>query len=263
LKACEGWRSRYFIELLAPKQDAVNLEQDLETFARKYRTILAEGHIVSLTDNPMGHLSFQATELIAELGLPVVPDQVLVHLNTCHTREGLDEVLTRARELGIRCLLVVTGDGSPRLPKLTPESLGVATNSVTSVELLGHIQRAYPDGFHCGVAFNPYEPPEHELEKLERKLGAGAQFVITQPLLRPEERVLALRRYGVPVILGAWMSRKLHLLSECVGYPIPEDTPYDPLATLRALRESCGECGLYLSVVNLEKQLPQIRELLK
>jgi methylenetetrahydrofolate reductase (NADPH) len=261
VETCRHQR-RYFVELLTPKQNTEDLEKDLQIFADKYRQILDLGHVVSITDNPMGILSFQATDMIGELGLPVPPEGVLMHLNTCHTREHLDEVLSKAHGLGITCLLVVTGDGSPRLPKLTPESLGVPTQSVTSVELLEYIRGTYADKFNCGVAFNPYEPQDHELEKMRRKLAAGARFIITQPVFGRDERVQALLQFGVPVIMGAWMSKKLGLLSDCVGYALPQDETYDPIANLRKLHASCKECGLYLSLVGLKTQLPLIRDVL-
>ncbi len=251
----------YHVEILTPKQDSVNLEDDLEKFAIKYRKILDQGYIACITDNPMGWLSFQATDILPELGLPVPAEQVLVHLNTFHTREDLDDILERAGDMGLKYLLIVSGDGSERLAKLTPESIGANVNTVTSVELLGYIKRQYPGRFVCGVAFNPYEPQDHELEKMRRKLDAGAEFIITQPVIGYDERVLKLREFGLPVVIDAWMSKKLHLLSECVGYTIPEDQPYDPIANLRELRRHYPDAGVYLALLGFKTQLPLLPEI--
>ena len=59
-----------------------------------------------------------------------------------------------------------------------------------------YIAREHPGAFRCGVAFNPYEPQEAELEKMKRKIDAGAEFIITQPIIGCDDRVLALRRSG-------------------------------------------------------------------
>jgi len=249
-------------ELLPPKQSTTTLEADLEKFADRYRMALDAGFAVSITDNPMGTPRFQATEILPELELPIVPDRVLIHLSTFHTRASLDEILGTASDLGVRQLLTVSGDGGERLPKLKPDAIGVRANAVTSVELLEFIGREHADRFTCGVAFNPYEPQEHEREKMKRKIDAGAAFAVTQPLLGVDDRVDALRPFGVPVVIGAWMSTRLHLLSECVGYEIPEDAPYDPIANLRALRTGYPDDGIYLALLHMKKQFPLIRDLL-
>lgn len=253
----------YHIEILTPKQSVVDIDAALEAFAEKYRMVMDAGYTACITDNPMGIPSFQATEVIQALDLPVNPERVLMHLNTFHTREGLDEVLRTAADLGIRYLLVVSGDGGERLPKLTPASLGISGNAVTAVELLTYIRAAYPGVFHCGVAFNPYEPLDHELEKMERKVAAGAQFIITQPVIGRDERVAALHRFGLPVVVDAWMSKKLHLLSECIGYSIPEEAPYDPLANLQELQLHYPGFGLYLALLGFKTQYPLLKDLWK
>ncbi len=251
----------YHIEILTPKQNSEQLEDDLAKFAEKYETVMKAGYVACITDNPMGHLSFQATEIIPELGLEVRPEQLMIHLNTFHAKHAMDEILDKAAEMGAKYLLVVSGDGSERLPKLSPESIGAKVNAVTSVELLHYIHQRHPGVFRCGVAFNPYEPQDHEIEKMRRKIEAGAEYIITQPVIGRDERVYALKPFGLPVIIDAWMSKKLHLLSECVGYEIPEDTPYDPIANLMDLRRNYPDCGLYLALVGYKTQFPRLKEI--
>ncbi|MCA1809514.1 MAG: methylenetetrahydrofolate reductase [Kiritimatiellia bacterium] len=254
---------RLHVEIQTPKQNSVNLEADLEKFAEKYLAVVNAGYAACITDNPMGLLSFQATEIIPELDLPVRPGQLMIHLNTFHTKAALDEILDAAAEMGCRQLLVVSGDGNERLTRLAPEAVGSTALTVTSVELLAYIHSAYPGAFECGVAFNPYEPQTHELEKMRKKLEAGAGFICTQPIIGRDERLEALRPFGVPVIIDAWMSKKLHLLSECVGYTIPEDTPYDPMANLAALRSNYPEWGLYLALLGYKTQFPLLNDFMR
>lgn len=251
----------HHIEILTPKQNSEQLEDDLAKFAERYETVTGAGYVACITDNPMGHLSFQATDVIPELGLKVNPEQLMIHLNTFHTRKALDEILGAAQKMGCKYLLAVSGDGSDRLARLTPDALGLACNTVTSVELLGHIARAYPGVFTCGVAFNPYEPQDAELEKMRRKVEAGAQFICTQPIIGRNDRVEALKPFGLPVIIDAWMSKKIQLLSDCVGFAIPVDTPYDPMANLRELRRNYPDCGLYLSLLSYKTQFPMLQDI--
>lgn len=254
-------RAAFHVEILTPKRDSESIESDLEKFAEKYRRVLAEGDTICITDNPMGLLSFQAVEVIELLGLPVIPDRLLVHLNTFHTKKELDELLRTYRDMGGRQLLVVSGDGSQKLHRLEPEEVGIPAVTVTSVELLRYIAREHPGVFHCGVAFNPYEPQDSELAKMGRKVEAGAEFIITQPIIGRDDRVLALPAFGLPVTLDAWMSKKLHLLSECVGAAIPEDAPYDPVANLRELRTLYPDFGSYLALLGFKAQYAQLAAL--
>jgi methylenetetrahydrofolate reductase (NADPH) len=186
---------------------------------------------------------------------------LVIHLNTFHTREGLDQILTTAADMGAKYLLTISGDGSERLPKLTPECIGLTCNTVTSVELLQYINKEYPGKFSCGVAFNPYDPPEHELERMKRKVDAGAEYIITQPVIGKDNTLEGLKQFDIPIVVDAWMSKKIHLLSECVGYEIPEDTPYDPIENLKELQKNYPDFGLYLALLGFKTQYPILKDL--
>lgn len=252
----------YLVEVLPPKQDSEKLELDLEKFCNRYKKVIDSGYCVSITDNTMGNLSFQGIEIIEEFQLPVIPEQVVLHLNTFHRKDDLDNILCSSLKKGIKYILVITGDGSTRLPKLRPIDVGFADiDSVTSVELLGYIRRKYPENFCLGVAFNPYEPEEHEFEKLERKIKAGATFIITQPVLGKDNVIDKLiKKYPkIPVIIEAWMSKKIHLLSDAVGYEITLADEYDPIANLKMLHNLYSECGFYLALLGFKTQFDLIK----
>lgn len=253
----------FHVEIIPPKQDSQKLEEDLELFRSKFERLMQSGFTASITDNAMGILAFQGHECIEELELDVHGDQVLIHLNTFHTKSDLDEILDSCERLGIRSILAISGDGSPRLPKLSPSDVEASgTSSVTSVELTRYILKHHPS-FTVGVAFNPYEPAEHEFEKMKRKLDAGASFVITQPLINKNaETDRLLEEYpDLPVTIEAWMSKKLYLLSDVVGYQIPEDASFEPIETLRSLQSFYPSCGYYLSLLGFKTQYPVIEEM--
>lgn len=255
----------YLIEILPPKQETEKLYADLDLFVEKYNRIMESGYCACITDNAMGHLAFQGTEIIEGMGLTAHPEQVMIHLNTFHTKQDLHNILDTCKQKGIKYLLIITGDGSDRLPKLQPSDIGMEEKieSVTSVELLKYIRNQYPNTFVLGVAFNPYEPREHEFEKLNRKLKAGASFIITQPIIKQDAVVdELLQKYkDIPIIIEAWMSKKLHLLSDAVGYEIPEDTEFDPLETLKELHKLYPTCGVYLSLLGFKTQYHLITDI--
>jgi methylenetetrahydrofolate reductase (NADPH) len=243
----------YIIELLTPKQSDEDFEQKLEVFARRYRRILDSGAIVSVCDNPLGNIHFTAMEVVGFLGLPLDPACTLLHLNSFHRKVDFDLFLRYARERGLRYLLVVSGDGGPRLTRLEPAELGIDAKTATSVELLRYIEREHGGYFTCGVAFNQYEPVKEEREKLHRKLQAGARFIITQPVIAADSRVEGLRIEGVPVFVGAWMSRRIDTLCECVGVKKPESSDYDPDFNLARIHDRFSSWGIYLSQLGFKR----------
>ena len=253
----------FHVEVLPPRQDADNLEIRLDRFADRYKRVLDAGYCACITDNAMGNMSFQGTEIIEEYDLPVNPENVMIHLNTFHSKKDLDNILNTCIVQGIRYLLIVSGDGNVRFPKLKPSDLDIqGVSSVTAVELLQYINREYKGAFISGVAFNPYEPEEEEMEKMERKIDAGAEFVITQPIIEKNPIVDKLiSTIKLPVIVEAWMSKKLHLLSDCVGYEIPEDTEYDPISTLSNLQSEYPSGGVYLAMMNYKRQFNLLSEI--
>jgi methylenetetrahydrofolate reductase (NADPH) len=244
------------IDLQTPKQNAPNEEAEFEKFQARYTLFRDEGFVVSITDNPLGRISYTAPETLGSFELPIDPARLVYHLNSFHRKSGdayqpgraeaqneqdLDVFLQHAHSQGVRYLTVISGDGSIRLPRLVPEDLGYdpqAVKTVTSVQLLEYIHKTYPGWFVTGVAFNQYEPQAHEIEKLKRKLGAGASFVITQPCLcgadlprsreALDEMIGLAAQHGAQPILGLWMSKKFaHLLPECIGYEF-DTSHFDP-----------------------------------
>ncbi len=244
---------RYIIELLTPKQSDEDFESRLQVFKQRYMWILERGAMASIPDNPMGNIHFTAMEVLDFLNLPLDPDRTLLHLNTFHRREDVDTFLKEARARGLKRLLVISGDGGPALPKLEPEDIGSSGKSVTSVELLRFIKSEYPGAFTCGVAFNQYEPPEDEAHKLGRKLAAGAEFVITQPQVGHDDSLDGVCRGGLPLWIGAWMSRRIDLLYQCVGREADPSMCWKAEENLDLLCSRYPGNGLYLTQLSFKK----------
>ena len=276
---------RHLVELQTPAQNSRDVERDFQKFQDRYLMFAATGCVISITDNSLGRLSFTAPEVLEALGVPVDPESLELHLNTFHRKssfvfepgkeqneQDLDILLQHAMFLGARYLLCVSGDGSERLPRLKPEDLGndpAVLQAVTSVELLKYVEARYPWRFTMGVAYNQYEPLDHEISKLRRKIAAGARFLATQPVIMKtdsdrrlelakeslSEMMAVAHASAVQVILEGWMSKKLsHLLPKCVGYDI-DFGDFNPEPNLAAMRECHPECNCYLTMVFGKKTL--------
>ena len=141
--------------------------------------------------------------------------EVVSHIS-CRDRNiiGLQADLLGAAALGVRNILAVTGD--PAQIGDYPEATSVFdTDSVGLVHILCRMNRGedlagnpigVPPGFLIGASFNPTaEDLDCEVEKLWRKVEAGAHAFWTQPVFEIEALEKALGRIGDPgvtILLG-------------------------------------------------------------
>ena len=174
----------------------------------------AGAEAVTLADNSLAILRVSnfaaAIRVRDEVGLTS-----LLHL-ACRDRNllGLQSEIMGLGTLGFRHVLALTGD-----PAKVGDHPGATSvydlNSVGLIKLLAamnrgvnHVGRSLNGhtNFIIGCAFNPNAVNfESQVKKLESKLAAGAQYVMTQPVFDLElarRTVQRLKPLGVPVFLG-------------------------------------------------------------
>jgi methylenetetrahydrofolate reductase (NADPH) len=250
----------YIVEILTPKRSSERPPEDaLSTFAAKYRRVLDAGYGVSIPDNPMGQPRISAPEAIEFTRLPVDPKRVVMNLNTFHGKNELDRLLKSARQLGIKYLLVVRGDGGPLLSKLDPAAIGGRKSVAASSDLIRHLNTAHAGQFVTGAAFNPYGPSDFELNKMKAKVEAGAQFIITQPIIGKDPQVDRLSQFDIPVVVEAWMSKNIDLLYKSVRREKDAAAAaYDPVENLKTLHEAYPGSCIYLSLLSFKQDWNEI-----
>jgi methionine synthase / methylenetetrahydrofolate reductase(NADPH) len=193
---------------------------------------------VTLADNSLAILRLSnvaAAYLIRERsGLEPV-----VHL-ACRDRNliGLQSELMGMHALGLHHVLALTGD--PAKMGDHPAATSVYdTNSIGLIKTIKRLNEGFAANgrdlkaktqFTIGCAFNPNTRNlDSQVRKLEDKLKAGAQFVMTQPVFDPalikatHERISS---FGVPVLVGVMPllnTRNAEFLhNEVPGISIPE-----------------------------------------
>jgi methionine synthase I (cobalamin-dependent)/5,10-methylenetetrahydrofolate reductase len=197
------------VELDSPK--TLSMEKFL-TGARALKE--AGAAAVTLADNSLAILRVSnlaaAIQLRQEVG--VTP---LLHI-ACRDRNllGLQSEIMGLGTLGFRHVLAVTGD-----PAKVGDHPGASSvydvNSLGLIKLLAGMNRGVnavgrnlngQTRFIIGCAFNPNAVNfDSQLKKLEGKLAAGAQYVMTQPVFDVElarRTVARLAPLKVPVFLG-------------------------------------------------------------
>ncbi|HEY3377158.1 MAG TPA: bifunctional homocysteine S-methyltransferase/methylenetetrahydrofolate reductase [Armatimonadota bacterium] len=209
---------------------------------------------LTVADNPLASMRLDtltmARLLQQETGLPVIP-----HLTgRDRNRIALQSTIMGAAVSGISSLLCVTGD--PVRLCLEPNTSGVFdVTSVGLVRLVAEFNagRRMSGGartaFDIGVAVNPnVRTLSGQIDKLKRKVDAGASFALTQPLFEAErldqwQEALAQAGITIPIYIGilpiisARNAEFLH--NEVPGMRIPDEirerlARYDTVADQRA-----------------------------
>jgi len=168
----------------------------------------------NVTDSPLGIVtinSMAASHIIQkEADLEVIWQLTVRDVN----KLGIAGMVMGGYALGLRNILSLTGD-HPALGDMPETKPVFDLDSATLVKLVremvdtgkinGHEIETAPK-FHIGAAANPNaEPMEAEVLKIGRKAKAGVEFLQTQvvyDLDRTIEFLTAIRRYGVPILLG-------------------------------------------------------------
>jgi len=193
---------------------------------------------INIADSPMARVRMSCLAM-AYLIEKQVGIETIIHF-TCRDRNlmGIQSELMGAHAVGLRNILALTGD---------PTRLGDypgATDvfDVDSIGLIGILRRmnegfdmannsiGQPTSFLIGCAANPaHENLDWELERFQRKVGAGAHFVMTQPLYEIETLDRFLERvsdFELPILLGILPLQSFRqaefLHNEVPGIEIPQ-----------------------------------------
>lgn len=209
---------------------------------------------INLADSPMACPKMSpllfAGALRAELPAET---EIIPHITVRdRNRVALQGLVWGAAGTGIRVVLIVSGD--PVHFSSDPQTRLVADLSVPDL-----VRLACQAGLRAGVVLDPRPAErERELRKLEKKVNAGASFIITQPLYAAED-VEKLGRdlagCGAPALLGILplvSLRHARFLDERVpGFDVPD-------LLMRQL-ESAGKGALAVGVANAREMLAAAR----
>lgn len=170
-----------------------------------------------------------------------------------HNRVAARGLLWGVAAMGVRAVLVVSGDSITH----SNDPRARATADVSVADVVGMAREA---GLFPGVVLDPRADQwEVERRKMARKVAAGADFVITQPLFVPEhlEWIAGqMRSFGVPLIAGILplvSGRHARFLDERVpGIAVP--------AELIERMERAGPDALPIGLENARQMLTAARQ---
>ena len=190
------------------------------------------------TDSPLaqGRMSALAMSTLIQTRLGV---EAILHMATRYRNLlALHSDLLGAHGLGVRNVFVFMGDP----PSIGDYPMAVSLSDVTSSGLVRLLHQAnagqdlsgrimeQPTSFFVGCALNmEASDMDREFQSLERKLAAGANFILTQAVFDPEAVERCHQRLGgfpLPVIMGLLPLRSIRhaefLHNEVPGMMVPE-----------------------------------------
>lgn len=208
-------------------------------------SLLAEAgaDVINVADSPMARMRMSPWAVCDLVQQRVGADTTLHFPTRGRNLLRVQGDLLAAHALGIRNVFVVMGD---------PTAIGDYPEAMDNYDLVPSgliklIKQGFnagldhagadigqPTSFFVGCALNLCPPdPAQEIKNLRRKLAAGADFILTQPVFEPERAQVFLDRYielhgplAVPILVGilplygARHAAFLH--NEVPGITIPE-----------------------------------------
>lgn len=202
----------------------------------------------NVTDSPLGIVTINSLAssyiIQRDAGLECIWQLTVRDVN----KLGITGMIMGAQALGIHNILSLTGDHTA-LGDM-PESKPVFDlDSATLVKLvremvdtgkINNYEIEAPPKLHVGAAANPNaEPMEAEVLKIGRKAKAGAEFLQTQvvyDLDRTIEFLTAIKRYGVPILLGIFPMKSYAIAKGFDEFVPGVSVPKDILAKWKSIK---------------------------
>ncbi len=222
-----------FVELLPPH--GLLSEPVIE----KAREMFYEGiDVINIPDGPRASARMSALSMALQLQMKVGIETVLHYV--CRDRNviGIQSDLLGAYALGLKNILAITGDP----PKLGNYPDATAVFDVDAIGLVNIINRlnhgldiagnpiGTPTGYFIGVGANPGAVNfDEELRRLDWKVEAGAEYIVTQPVFDLgifENFLEKIQHIKIPVIAGLWPLTSIRnaefMNNEIPGCNVPE-----------------------------------------
>ena len=203
------------------------------------RTLKIRGvDLVNIPDSPRANARMSALSAAVLVQQHAGVETILHYASRDRNLLGMQSDLLGAHSMGVRNLLLVTGDP----PKLGDYPDATAVFDVDSIGLANVVARlnagsdiggqsiGHPTAFHIGVAVNPGALNlDEELRRFAFKVEAGAEFAITPPVFDPVEfRAFMdrIRHHDIPILAGIMpLESARHaefMANEVPGVRIPE-----------------------------------------
>jgi len=222
---------------------------------------------LNVGDSPMARTHMSAVAMAVMLHQDVGVETIVHFVTRDRNLIALEADLIGGHALGLRNVLCLRGD-PPRGPGYQ-RAIGVwDVGALGLIRVLKGMNEGVdasgnsigqPASFFVGAAANPMAPVDAEMKVTRRKLEAGADFLLTQPVFDvelAEQYLTAVKRFHIPVILGI-MPLYSHRHTEFIHHELAGVTLPD---AVRERMRLAGENGLAEGMRIALELLEQVRD---
>ncbi len=222
----------------------------------------------NIPDGILGRLTIDPI-VLAERIQTATKISAIAHL-TCRdsTKLGLAQKLLGAANLGVAGILALSGDaGKKNVFEIRAPGLVELIRDLNSQKFESKKIKS-PTNLQIAVAVNPNEGVlENQIEYLQEKIEAGAQFAQTQPVFdfaTAKKFLDAVEKAGIeiPILLGVMPLKSLKVaeyFNEKVhGITIPDEVIERLKADENCPSTSSGQAGAEIAIELLEKLKPRL-----
>ncbi|MGB3400443.1 MAG: methylenetetrahydrofolate reductase, partial [Candidatus Deferrimicrobiaceae bacterium] len=257
------------VEIVPPRSS------DLSGMLAKVRKCAEAGvDAINIPDGPRA--SARVSPMIAAITIQKeVGIETILHY-CCRDRNliGMQSDLLGGYAAGLANFLIITGD-PPKVGDY-PQATGVFdVDAIGLTQVVANLNRGFdiggnpidpPTGIFIGVGANPCAvEQEREIDRYFRKIDAGAEFAITQPVFDVEALFRFLDRVEghsrrIPVIAGVWplvsYKNAEFMNNEVPGVVVPREI-LDRMALCRTKEES-RRAGIDIARTTIERVSPRV-----
>lgn len=225
---------------------------------------------INVGDSPMAkvRMSSMATCLLIQQKVGI---ETIIHFTTRDRNlMGIQADLLGCQALGVRNVIALTGD-PPSIGNYAHVTAVYDVDSVGLIKIISQLNKGLdiggntigsPTSLTIACALNPTaENRKLEIERLKKKIDAGAHIIMTQPLYQLSDLTDFLDDFGdvpIPILAGIMPLHSFkhaeYLHNEVPGITIPDD--------VRAAMERAGDDAARIGVELSEKLIEELRPLI-
>ena len=223
---------------------------------------------INVGDSPMARVRMSSMATCQLINKSVGAETIIHFTTRDRNLMGIQADLLGCQALGINNILALTGD-PPALGNYVHATAVYDVDSVGLIKIINQLNKGLdvaggsigsPTNLSVGCALNANaQDRKQEIERFKRKLNAGADFVMTQPIYEKSDLVDFLEEFGecpVPLLVGIMPLNSFrhaeYLHNEVPGISIPDHIRKQ----MERAQERGAEVGLELAFSLLKEIRP-------
>jgi methionine synthase / methylenetetrahydrofolate reductase(NADPH) len=224
---------------------------------------------INVGDSPMARVRMSSLATCQLIGSKVGIDTIIHFTTRDRNLMGIQADLLGCQALGIKNVIALTGD-PPALGNYVHATAVYDVDSVGLIKIISQLNQGQdiagnsigsPTTLSIACALNPtHENRQQELDRIKKKIDAGAHFIMTQPIYQVSDLTDFLDEFGplpIPLLVGIMPLHSFkhaeYLHNEVPGISIPQN--------IRDAMEKAGDEGSMVGLELAEELLEEVKSM--